>query len=418
MSLNMPSSGRHNSNTLRDLETLMIRKILAGASIALLSSGAFAATDYPSGYTKCVQVGSSCTMSGTRSTALGKSGSFVYATKTGTFTCALSGYPTNTFDTSAWCSYSATTTSSSSATSTAASSTAASSKAASSTATSTAASSTATSTGSSSACVAGAVLDGVTVDCGGKTIGTSCLSDAEGQAAVISLQNGATLMNVHIKSGAGGHGISCLAGNCTLKNVTWDEVCEHAAGNYSEGGTYSIYDSTATQILDNAYEHGNKPDKFFQDNAYNSKMYVRNFTAIMMASTLTKDSQGASVTTYTSSGKILRTCGDCSSNKGGRTLDMDGLTVKHVDASGARVTGPGLDTIVGIDTQWDSTVPSPYNVADKAILRNLKIQDYKSGKPKVCDTYVGSRTHNASTNIGEVWGTTSCNVTTSDVTSF
>jgi len=397
----------------------MIRKILAGATVALLSSGAFAATDYPSGYTKCVQVGSSCAMSGTHTVALGKAGSFVYATLTGTFTCSTSLFPTNTFTSTAWCSYDPAT--SSTASSSAASSVAASSAAAS----STAASSTATSTGSSSACVAGAVIDGITVDCGGKTLGTSCLADAEGQAAVISLQNGATVMNLHVKSGGGGHGISCLAGNCTLKNVTWDEVCEHAAGNYSEGGTYSIYDSTATQILDNLYEHGSKPDKFFQDNAYNSKMYVRNFTAIMQASTAsgtTKDSTGASiaVATYTSSGKILRTCGDCSTNKGGRTIDLDGLTVKHVNASGTRVSGPGISTIVGIDIQWDSTVPSPYNVADKAILRNLKIQDYASGAPTVCDAYVGTRTHNASTKLGEKWKADSaqCDVTTADVTSF
>ncbi|MBS1210811.1 MAG: pel3B [Proteobacteria bacterium] len=272
-------------------------------------------------------------------------------------------------------------------------------------------------------CTAGAVFDGVTVDCGGVTIGTSCLSDKEGQAAVITLKNGATVSNLHIKSGAGGHGISCTAGNCTLKNVTWDEVCEHAAGNYSEGGTFSIYNSTATQVLDNLYEHGNSPDKFFQDNAYNSKMYVRTFTAVMVKSTAsgkTKNSSGSSIAvkTYTASGKIMRTCGDCSSNKGGRTIDLDGLTVKHVDASGTRVSGPGLSTVVGINASWDSTVPSPYNVPDKAILRNLKIQDYKSGSPAVCDTYVGSRTHNASTKIGEKWNTSSCNVSTSDVKSF
>lgn len=224
---------------------------------------------------------------------------------------------------------------------------------------------------------------------------------------MLSLKNGAIVKNLHVKAGGGAHGISCLAGNCTLKNVTWDEVCEHAAGNYSEGGTYSIYDSTAYQNLDTLAIDGNKPDKFFQDNAFNSKMYVRNFTAIMV--------QTGSMT---KSGKILRTCGDCSVNKGGRTLDLDGLTVKHQTTAGVRVSGPGLDTIVGINVKWDSTVPSEFAIADKAILRNIKIQDYKSGSPKVCDTYTGSRTHNKSTNIGEAWGTSSCDVKTSDVTSF
>jgi pectate lyase len=415
----------------------MFRKILIGAAVSFAVSGAHAATDYPSGYTKCAQVGSTCTMSGTHKVALGKSGSFVYATLTGSFTCSTSLFPSNSFTSSAWCSYdpasassSSSSSSSSKSSSSAATSSTSSSKASSSAATSSASSSKAssssssTSTAGSASCVAGAVLDGVSVDCGGKTIGTSCLSDNEGQAAVISLKNGATLSNVHIKSGAGGHGISCLAGNCTLKNVTWDEVCEHAAGNYSEGGTFSIYDSTATQILDNAYEHGNKPDKFFQDNAFNAKMYVRNFTAIMQASTLSKDSQGNSVTTYTNSGKILRTCGDCSANKGGRSLDLDGLTVKHVDASGARVSGPGLDSIVGINTKWDSTVPSEFAIPDKAILRNLKIQDYKlssdgvKSTPKVCVPYIGSRTHNGSSSMTQEWNTSSCDVKTSDVTAF
>jgi hypothetical protein len=281
-----------------------------------------------------------------------------------------------------------------------------------------------TSSAFAASCTAGATINGGEVDCGGVTLGLSCKSDAEGQAAVLTLKNGAIVKNLHVKSGAGGHGISCTAGNCTLRNVTWDEVCEHAAGNYSEGGTYSIYDSTAYQVLDNLYEHGGKPDKFFQDNAYNSTMYVSNFTAVMVKSsttaTTTKNSSGSSIAvkTYTSSGKILRTCGDCSSNKGGRTLKAYGLTVKHVDSSGNAVSGPGLDSVVGINTSWDSTVPSAYAISDKATLRTVKIHGYTSGSPEVCVAYVGSRTHNASTKIGEKWGTTACDVTKSDVTSF
>ncbi|MEC5386526.1 pectate lyase [Uliginosibacterium sp. H3] len=404
----------------------MIRKILIGAAAALSVAGAHAATDYPSGYTKCAQVGSACTMSGTHTVALGKSGSFVYATLTGNFTCSTSLFPSNSFSESAWCSVGPTATSSSSSVASSASSSkssssssvassSSSSKSSSSSSVASSVSSSAASSAGSSACVAGAVLDGVTVDCGGKTLGTSCLSDDEGQAAVISLQNGAVLKNLHIKAGAGGHGISCLAGNCTLDNVTWDEVCEHAAGNYSAGGTYSILNSTAYQNLDSLAIDGNKPDKFFQDNAVGSKMYVRNFTAIMV------DTDGS----LSSSGKILRTCGDCSANGGPRTLDMDGLTVKHVASDRVtRSSGPGISTIVGINTQWDSSVPSAQQVPDVAILRNIKIQDYKlssdgvKSTPKVCDAYVGSRTHNASTNIGQLWNTSSCNVKTTDVTSF
>lgn len=113
----------------------MIRKLVAGLAACALAGGVHAATDYPSGYTKCVQAtGATCSMSGTHNTALGKSGSFVYAVKTGSFACTPSAYPSNSFTTSAWCSVGPTATASSSsvASSKAASSAAASSKAASS----------------------------------------------------------------------------------------------------------------------------------------------------------------------------------------------------------------------------------------------------------------------------------------------
>jgi len=393
----------------------MNRKYLVGALTGLgvlFSASVYAATDYPTGYTKCAQVGSTCTMTGTHTVALGKSGVFVYATLTGSFTCSQSLFTGGSaFADSAWCSVGPTASSSSSSTSSSSSSKSSSSSSSS----SSKSSSSSSSSTSTTACKTGAVFDGVTVDCGGVTLGTSCDGDAEGQDPVISLQNGAVVSNLHVKAGGGAHGISCLAGNCTLKNVTWDEVCEHAAGNYSAGGTYSIYDSTAYQNLDATTADGGKPDKFFQDNAIGSTMYVRNFTAIMV------DTTGA----YSSSGKILRTCGDCSANGGPRTLNLDGLTVKHVASDRTTaVASNAIDSIVGINSKWDSTVPSSVAVADKAILRNLKIQSYKlssdgvKSTPAVCVTYIGSRTSDASTKIAQEWNTTACDVSTSDVTSF
>ncbi|MFT3734925.1 MAG: pectate lyase [Rhodocyclaceae bacterium] len=100
----------------------MQARLFAGVALAFAALTTHAATDYPSGYTKCVQAtGATCTMTGTRSTALGKSGEFVYATKTGSFACTTSAYPSSSFTTSAWCSYASTTTSSSSASSVASS---------------------------------------------------------------------------------------------------------------------------------------------------------------------------------------------------------------------------------------------------------------------------------------------------------
>ena len=110
----------------------MTRRLILGLVALALSGSTLAATDYPSGYTKCAQVGSVCSMSGTHSVALGKSGSFVYATLTGSFTCSTSLFPSNSFTSSAWCSVgpSATSSSSSVASSAAASSKASSSAAA------------------------------------------------------------------------------------------------------------------------------------------------------------------------------------------------------------------------------------------------------------------------------------------------
>ena len=83
----------------------MQNKILLGALALAFSGAAFAATDYPSGYTKCAQnTGATCTMTGTNNVALGKAGSFVYAVKTGSFACIGSAFPSNSFTTSAWCS--------------------------------------------------------------------------------------------------------------------------------------------------------------------------------------------------------------------------------------------------------------------------------------------------------------------------
>lgn len=129
------------------------------ASLCLFAN-AQAATDYPSGYTKCAQnTGATCSFSGTRSVALGKSGSFVYGTFTNSVVCSSSNFPSNSFTSSAWCSYAGSTTSSSSSAPAASSSsskasssvsTASSSKASSSVASSAASSAAASSKASSS----------------------------------------------------------------------------------------------------------------------------------------------------------------------------------------------------------------------------------------------------------------------------
>jgi pectate lyase len=88
----------------------MIRKALCAAALFAFASSAHAATDYPSGYTKCAKEGETCTFSGTRSVAYGKAGTFVYATLTGPVSCAASRFPAINVDTPRYCSYGAVTT--------------------------------------------------------------------------------------------------------------------------------------------------------------------------------------------------------------------------------------------------------------------------------------------------------------------
>jgi pectate lyase len=83
----------------------MIRKALCAAALLAFASGALAATDYPTGYTKCAKEGETCTFSGTRSVAYGKAGTFVYATLTGPISCTASRFPSINVGNPRYCSY-------------------------------------------------------------------------------------------------------------------------------------------------------------------------------------------------------------------------------------------------------------------------------------------------------------------------
>src|SRR5687768_5317790 len=85
----------------------MIRTALCAAALLALASNAYAAADYPTGYTKCAKEGETCTFSGTRSVAYGKSGTFVYATLTGPISCSASLFPAINVGTPRYCSYGA-----------------------------------------------------------------------------------------------------------------------------------------------------------------------------------------------------------------------------------------------------------------------------------------------------------------------
>ncbi|MFT3733731.1 MAG: pectate lyase [Rhodocyclaceae bacterium] len=381
----------------------MFKHLLGAAAALCLTAGAQAATDYPSGYTKCAQnTGATCSFSGTRQVALGKSGSFVYATFSNGAVCSSSNFPSNSYTSSAWCSYSGSTTSSSSSSapsssSSSKSSSSSSSKSSASTTSSSSSSKSSSSTSSSNGnnpvpgwtgpvnvCEPGALIHGTTIDCGGKSIGLSCNGDSETQPAVLTLIN-ATVKNVTIKAGGGADGIHCgwgslgsglgtnvQGGTCNLTNVTWAEVCEDAAsiGNGQVGTTMNINGGSATDA----------DDKVFQHNGINATLNVTNFT------------------TYGSIGKLSRSCGDCTGNGGPRYFNINGVTLNKVSSA-----------VIGVNG----------NYGDKATLRNIKIKGYKSGSPKVCVEYKGvQKGSGSSSTVGEKWNTSACNVSTSDVTSF
>lgn len=102
-----------------------------GALALIVAAGpVLAATDNPGGYTKCAKEGEICSMSGTRHVAFGKSGSFVYADLSGSFSCQAALFPASGLGGTRYCSYAASTLSSSSAASSVATSTAAASSSA------------------------------------------------------------------------------------------------------------------------------------------------------------------------------------------------------------------------------------------------------------------------------------------------
>ncbi|HEX5127638.1 MAG TPA: pectate lyase [Rhodocyclaceae bacterium] len=224
------------------------------------------------------------------------------------------------------------------------------------------------------------MITNTTVDCGGITVGTDCGGDAEGQAPVFTLNN-ATIRNVHLAAGGAADGIHCVGGNCTLENVVWDDVCEDAATNLSEGGTMTVNGGSAASAN----------DKVFQHNSKNSTTIIENFTVI------------------NGMGKLWRSCGDCTNNGGPRFATINNVTIN----------GKVGDNVAGGNR----------NYGDKVTIRNIRVQGYVAPKPtgkdpnqsspKICVEYTGVTDHNGtSTSLGQVWNGAVCDVSQSDVTSF
>lgn len=230
------------------------------------------------------------------------------------------------------------------------------------------------------ACYAGAVVENATIDCGGITLGTSCPSDSDKQQPIITLKN-ATVKNLRIAASGGADGIHCVAGNCRLENIVWEDVCEDAASNIKASKSLTIVGGIANNVK-NGY--GGKPDKIFQHNAMNSK-------------TIIKSGFIASGT----NGKVWRSCGNCTNNGGPRMVEIDGVKVNGT-----------IGTIAGVNR----------NYQDTATIRNLKIKDYQEGKPVICEEFEGvqksEKRESPSYNKDGAWATTACDVKRSDVSAL
>lgn len=205
----------------------------------------------------------------------------------------------------------------------------------------------------------GQIFDG-----GNRRYNLSGGDQSEGQPAVFDVMEGGTVRNVIIGSLAA-DGIHCL-GNCTLDHVWWEDTGEDAATALGPAGTVMTVNCGA------AY---NGEDKTFQFNG-RGELRISNFYVA-------------------NSGKLVRSCGDCTANGGPRRVVVNNVITRDVP------------TIVGINT----------NFGDVAIIRNVTLNNSGNSKTKICQVYRGVVKGQGSTSaLGVEFNTPNCQVSQSDVT--
>jgi len=206
---------------------------------------------------------------------------------------------------------------------------------------------------------AGQVFDG-----GNRRYNLSGGGQGEGQPPVFDVQNGGTVKNVIIGPLAA-DGIHCL-GNCTLDHVWWEDTGEDAATALGPAGTVMTVNCGA------AY---NGADKTFQFNG-RGELRISNFYVA-------------------NSGKLARSCGDCTGNGGPRRIFVTNVITRDVP------------TIVGINS----------NFGDVATINNVTLNNSGTSKTKICQVYKGVVKGNGSTSaLGVEFDTPNCQVSQSDVT--
>ncbi|MBE1491719.1 pectate lyase [Plantactinospora soyae] len=186
-----------------------------------------------------------------------------------------------------------------------------------------------------------------------------CIGDGgqgESQDPVFEIAAGGTLQNVILGAPAG-DGVHC-EGNCTLRNVWWEDVGEDAA-TFRGGSNYYVIGGGARSASDKVFQHNGS-----------GTVHINGFYAENV-------------------GKLYRACGNCSSSYQ-RHVVMDNVTVRSTKV------------LAGINTNWGDTA------------RFTRITVY--GSAVICEKYRGVSSGNEPEKIGEGADGVNCFYSSSDIT--
>jgi len=198
---------------------------------------------------------------------------------------------------------------------------------------------------------------------GAGNLGTS--GQSESQDPIFNVIEGATLANVIVGNPAA-DGVHC-EGNCTLKNVWWEDVGEDAA---------TLKGTNVNQVMTIDGGGAQKAsDKIFQHNGPGT-MIIRNFCAQDF-------------------GKLYRSCGNC-----------DTQYARHVQLQNVMVVpGSSTSALVGVNSNYNDTATFS-SILVKAASNSLT----------VCQRYTGNNTGAEPPKNGSGADGTVCMYSPSDIT--
>jgi len=188
---------------------------------------------------------------------------------------------------------------------------------------------------------------------------------AEGQDPLFDMPNGGTLKNVILGSPAA-DGVHC-EGTCTLENVWWEDVGEDAATfrPTSASATMTVRGGGALHASDKVFQHNGPGGTFVIDG-----FQVEDF------------------------GKLYRSCGNCTSGQGKRTVVIRNVTATFKGGS-----------LAGINT----------NYGDSATFSNITIVGDTQKKIVICNKFIGNSTGAEPTSNGSGADGTFCKYSASDI---